>query len=136
MDVHCTLYTILLTVNTSSERGVSRLYQNPLGEKIQTKPKPVSVQIHLYSPKSFTKWRIKSINNFAIHSKLHLNNRVYIFTSIYNVLNHQTLKPLNTPFSLRHEKLVSYIIKHLITLKYCHLCLTCLYFITGLKYIN
>ena len=70
--------------------------------------------------KRFTKWKIKFVNNFAIHSKFHLNNRVYIFRSIYKLLN-QTPQTLNHSFSLQREKLVRYIIKYSTTLIHCHL---------------
>ena len=45
--------------------------------------------------KRFTKWKIKSINSFAIHSKSHLNNRVYISEVFTNVLNYH-IKPSNS----------------------------------------
>ena len=85
---------------------ISRLYQNP--SRRNSKPKHVSVQFistlrqkTRANSETFTKWKIKSINNFAIHSKFHLNNRVYIFRSIYKCfkLFHQTLRSLITPTS-------------------------------------
>ena len=143
------MYTYLLTKNTTSTppHPVGCPSQKPW---ISSKPKQGSVNISILyiffytlrpkentNSETFYYQKIKSTNNFLIHSKFHLNNRVNIFRSHYKCLNpfHQTFRSLITSHPCQ-DKIVRYIINHSLTLIQCHLFyLLYLYSIAGLKYI-
>ena len=78
------LLRVLLTINSNPPPSpVSHLCQKPSWRKYQTKS---SLRPFLHTKKSKQQSvtrsvvKIKSINNFAVRSKFHLNNRVFIFS--------------------------------------------------------
>ena len=133
--INVCLFIYLLTINTTSTPPLftSRLYQNPSGREKspnQSKSPRSNFQKKQQTLNRFIKWKIKSINNFAIHSKCYLNNGVYIFRSIYKSFKTIPSNPqtLNHSFLFRHVELVSYILKYSTTLIHCHFILSSLSF--------
>ena len=87
---HMSVYLLTINIHHNPTLTSCRLYQ----PQIQTKQ---FLRLYLSTKtetlKRFTKWKIKFINNFAIQSKFHLKNWVYIFGSVYKCfeLFHQIL---------------------------------------------